>query len=126
MPSTGGPNFEKLWKRPEMEAPNWTKEEFIAYLLLYAANSDFKESNKERNMIISRVDHKTFQRIHSEFSEDNDYQSIQKIMAALEQHNYSKQDLESFHADLKLMFHSDGSYDLLEKNMFTFLKRLFE
>lgn len=109
-----------------METPAWSKEELMAYLLLFAANSDFKESNKERNMIISRVDHQTFQKIHDEFSEDNDYQSIQKIMAALENHDYSQDDLESLQADIKLMFHADGSFDLLEKNLFTFLKRLFE
>ena len=62
-----------------MEAPNWTKDELIAYTLLYAAHSDLKENNHERNVIISKVDMQTFQKIHDEFSADNDFQSIQKI-----------------------------------------------
>ena len=109
-----------------MSAPRWTKDELIAYILLFAANSDFRESNHERNVIMSKVDRLTFQRIHDEFSNDNDYQSIQKILSELKAHDYSGEDLDSLHNDLKVLFQADGSYDVLEKNMYTFLKRIFE
>ena len=109
-----------------MSEPRWTKDELIAYILLFAAHSDFKESNHERNVIISRVDRHTFQKIHDEFSDDNDYQSIQKIISELKAHQYKKEDLDTFHADIKVLFHSDGTFDVMEKNMYTFLKRLFE
>ena len=109
-----------------MTESRWTKDELIAYILLFAAHSDFKESNHERNVIISRVDHHTFQRIHDEFSQDNDYQSIQKIIAELKAHDYTREDLDAFHNEIKVLFHADGSFDVLEKNMYTFLKRLFE
>ncbi|TCK69261.1 hypothetical protein DFQ05_0781 [Winogradskyella wandonensis] len=109
-----------------MEAPNWTKEELIAYTLLYAAHSDFKEDNKERNVIISKVDMQTFQKIHDEFSKDNDFQSIQKILASVEKHNYSKDALEQMLADIKGLFFADGDFDIREHSMLLFLKRILK
>jgi thiosulfate/3-mercaptopyruvate sulfurtransferase len=103
---------------------HWTKKELVAYILLYAAQSDFVESNKEKNVIISKVDMKTFQRIHDEFDKDNDYQSIQKIIAGLKEHQYSKMDIDLLFADIKGLFFADGNYDTTEQSMYMFLKRI--
>ncbi len=103
---------------------HWTKKELVAYILLYAAQSDFVESNKEKNIIISKVDMKTFQKIHDEFDKDNDYQSIQKIIAGLKEHQYSKMDIDLLFADIKGLFFADGNYDTTEHSMYMFLKRI--
>ena len=50
-----------------MNNTNWTKEELVAYILLYTAHSNFEEANTEKNVIISKVDMQTFQKIHDEF-----------------------------------------------------------
>ena len=109
-----------------MEVINWTKDELVAYILLFAAHSDFKESNHERNVIISKVDMATFQKIHDEFDTDNDYQSIQKIMASLKLHNYSKEDTQQLFADIKALFFADGDFDITEQNMMLFLKKILD
>ncbi|WP_299123139.1 hypothetical protein [uncultured Winogradskyella sp.] len=109
-----------------MKTIDWTRDELVAYILLFAANSDFKEDNKERNVIISKVDMDTFQEIHDEFDNDNDYQSIKKIMASLEQHNYDKDDVELLMADIKSLFFSDGEFNINERNMLKSLNRLFK
>jgi hypothetical protein len=106
--------------------PNWTKKELVAYILLYASHSDLMESNKERNIIISKVDVKTFDKIHKEFDKDSDYQSIQKILASLEQHNYTALDIDLLLADIKALFFADGDFDISEQTMFMFLKRIFK
>jgi len=102
----------------------WTKDELVAYVLLYAASSNFIEDNFEKNEIIAKVDMQTFQKIHDEFDDDNDYQSIQKIIKGLETHNYSKEDLDNLFIDIKLLFLSDGEYDALEQNMMMQLKKI--
>lgn len=109
-----------------MKRVDWTRDELIAYILLYAAHSDFKESNHERNVIISKVDMQTFQDVHDEFDADNDYQSLQKIIAGLRQHNYSEEDIDLLIADIKILFFSDGEFDVTEQNMLMFLKRIFK
>ncbi|MAB47579.1 MULTISPECIES: hypothetical protein [Winogradskyella] len=109
-----------------MKTIDWTRDELVAYILLFAANSDFKEDNKERNIIISKVDMKTFSEIHEEFDKDNDYQSIQKIMTSLRQHNYDRDDVEVLLADIKTLFFSDGKFNINERNMLKSLERLFK
>ena len=105
---------------------HWTKNELIAYILLYASQSDLIESNKERNIIISKVDVKTFDKIHKEFEKDNDYQSIQKILAGLKAHNYSKMDIDLLLSDIKVLFFADGHYDVSEQAIYNLLNHLFK
>jgi thiosulfate/3-mercaptopyruvate sulfurtransferase len=107
-----------------MEQTHWTKEELVAYILLYTAHSNFEEANLEKNVIISKVDMRTFQKIHDEFDKDNDYQSLQKIIQGVEQHQYNADDLQSLFTDIKTLFLSDGTYDIMERNMFLFLKKV--
>jgi hypothetical protein len=109
-----------------MKTIDWTRDELVAYILLFAAHSDFKEDNKERNVIISKVDMKTFQDIHDEFDNDNDYQGIQKIMTSLRQHNYDRDDVEILLDDIKTLFFSDGDFNVNERNMLKSLERLFK
>jgi len=109
-----------------MKTIDWTRDELVAYILLFAAHSDFKEDNHERNVIISKVDMNTFQEIHDEFDRDNDYQGIQKIMTSLKQHNYDKNDVEVLLADNKTLFFSDGEFNINERNMLKALERLFK
>jgi len=107
-----------------MKQTHWTKEELVAYILLYTAHSNFEEANLEKNVIISKVDMQTFQKIHDEFDEDNDYQSLQKIIQGVEQHQYNSNDLKLLFTDIKTLFLSDGEYDIMERNMFLFLKKI--
>jgi hypothetical protein len=109
-----------------MKTIDWTRDELVAYILLFAANSDFKENNKERNVIISKVDIYTFQEIHDEFNNDNDYQGIQKIMTSLKQHNYDRDDIEILMADIKTLFFADGEFNINERNLLKSLERLFK
>ncbi|WP_412984926.1 hypothetical protein [Pontimicrobium sp. IMCC45349] len=107
-----------------MGATHWTKDELVAYILLYTAHSNLEESNQEKNIIISKVDMNTFQKVHDEFDADNDYQSLQKIIKGLKEHNYSQEDLTDLFTDIKSLFLSDGNYDAIEKNMYMYLKKI--
>ena len=103
---------------------HWTKNELVAYTLLYAANSNFEEDNKERNLIIEKVDMNTFQKIHDEFDADNDFQSIEKIQAGLKEHNFTQDDVDKLLKDVKTMFFADGEFDVMERIMFRSLNKL--
>ena len=76
------------------------------------------------NVILSKVDMQTFARIYNEFENDNDYQSLQKIIKGLNEHNYSEEDLNQLFTDIKTLFLSDGEYEIMEKNMFQYLKKI--
>ncbi|WP_250436392.1 hypothetical protein [Hanstruepera flava] len=103
---------------------NWSKKELVAYILFYAANSNLSETNKERNVILSKVDMNTYQMVYDEFKNDNDYQCIQKIVKGLETHDYSKSDLKQLFLDMKILFFADGEFDQVEHVVFNWLKRI--
>lgn len=105
---------------------NWTKEEFKAYLLSYAAKSNFFESEEEREYILASTSGDVYAKIHRELAKDNDYQSLQKILYNLEKFNYSKDEIHRLVEDVQRLFLSNGEIDLLENNFFHALKRLID
>jgi len=103
---------------------NWTKDEFKAYLFLFAAHANFEESKAELNFIKTRVGAKNLAHIHDEFDKDNDYQRIQKIEATIERYAYKKEDIENLLLDVKALFIADGELDILEESLFLGLRHL--
>lgn len=105
---------------------DWTRAEFKAYLLSYAAQSNYFESEEEEELIRTVVNDEAYRRIHKELSKDNDYQSVQKILHNLEKFEYSKEEIHKLVEDTQKLFLADGEIDLLESNFYLALKRLVE
>ncbi len=105
---------------------DWTKEEFKAYLLLYASKSDQHISEEEKELILENISNEGYQKLKEELDEDNDFQSIQKIMYTINKYNYTKGDIEQLLIDVKNLFMADGHFDTLEKNMLVALKRILK
>lgn len=110
----------------ENNTTDWTRKEFKAYLLSFAANANYFESPEEKKLILSIVSQDQYDKIHKELDGDNDYQSIQKILYNIEKFNYSKDELQVLIKDIKNLFDSDGSFDILEDNMLHAFKKLIE
>ncbi|WP_299547579.1 sulfurtransferase [Seonamhaeicola sp.] len=108
-----------------MEDPDeWTKDQLLAYILIYVSNSDLKESWKEREYILSRVDKKVYQQMHDRFDADSDYQSIQNIIKAVRAHDYYRNDFADLFADIKLMAFADGSLHQMEQMVYSQLRKI--
>ncbi len=102
----------------------FTKQQLVAYILLYIANIDLKESNSERNYIMSRVDRNVFDDIYKEFNNDNDYQSITKIVDGVNSEDSYKNNPDELFADIKLMAFADGKMDQMEHAIYNSLKKI--
>ncbi len=105
---------------------DWTHQELKAYILLCCAHADFNISPEEKKYIKSRVGEEKYYKILKEFEEDNDYQQIQKINAAIERFNYSKEELNEAFFSIKKLFLVDGEMDILEQNLYRGLKHLLK
>ena len=104
---------------------SWTYNEFKAYLLIYAAESNQVITNEEKEFIEDRFDPVLIKTMQKEFNEDNDYERIQKIIAFIEQNNLEKKDLDSLLKEIKLVYLSDGKFDSTEQAVFHVLEKLF-
>ena len=104
---------------------SWTKDEFNAYILIYAAQTNFIETDEEKDFIESRIDKTIIDKIHKEIKKDNDYQKIQKIMAYVDQNQYGKDDLDKILSEIKDMYLCDGDFDSTEQAIYYSLKKIF-
>jgi hypothetical protein len=103
---------------------NWDKEQFKAYLLIYAAQANFNESEEEKELILSKVDPLVYKQMHRELEKDNDYQRLEKILYCVDKFGFTKDDLAALRAEVKQVINAEGSHDELEDNMFLYLKKL--
>lgn len=108
-----------------MKKTNWTKEEFQIYLFIYCMNADYNETIEELDILkLKSLDSELYLKTHSEFEQDNDYQSIQKIQYAIDDLGYTKEDIDNLFIEVKDLFLSDGKFDILEQNLMLGLKRV--
>ena len=104
---------------------SWTYNEFKAYVLIYAAESNQVITDEEKEFIEDQFDSVLIKTMQKEFNEDNDYERIQKIMAFIEQNNFGKKDLDSLLDEIKSVYLSDGKFDSTEQAVFQVLEKLF-
>lgn len=107
-----------------MKPLDWTLREFEAYVLLYAAHCNHFESREEETYILSKVDEKTFHRIHTEVVVDSDEENLNKIQQYLSENKLTQQEKENLLKDIKNVFFADGSVDVIEKKVFNLLKKI--
>ncbi len=105
---------------------DWTKSDFLAYVLIYAANCDFIETDDEKNYILQLVPQDEYNEMHLVFDYDNDYQASQKIIDHIKEKDYSKEELGKILKDIEGIFMSDNEYDSVEKILMIELKKLFQ
>ena len=104
---------------------SWTKDEFLAYLIIYAAQINQIETEEEKEFIQSRFDSKTLKKIYKEINSDNDYQRIQKVMVYTYQKSYQSHDLDNLLKEIKELLLCDGKFDVTEQSLYHYLKKIF-
>ncbi len=102
----------------------WTKKELQIYILLTCANADAIISEEEINLIKSKVDKESFDRIYSEFSEDNEERNFEKIQDNIALFHYSHREIEWLRKEMQEVFFTDKKFGMLERNMERILKNM--
>lgn len=109
-----------------MKNLNWSKRDFEAYVLLYAAHCNHFESKEEEEYILSRVDKVSFHKIHTEVVVDSDEENLNKIQQYLLENSFSYSEKQELIKDIKNVFFADGTIDFIEKKVFTLLKKILD
>ena len=109
-----------------IEHLNWTKEEFKAFLLLYAAQTNFIETQEEIEYIESKFPNEIINRTRKEINKLNDYQKSEIIVNQIKSNEYVQSDLDEILLEIKELYKSDGVFDSLEQSMFSMLEKLLK
>jgi len=104
----------------------WTKEEFKAFLLLYAAQTNFFETQEEIDFIESRFSNEIIDKIRKETDKLNDYEKSKIIISQIKSNDYVQSDLDGILVEIKELYKSDGVFDSLEQSIFSMLNRLLK
>lgn len=95
----------------------WNKEELKTYILLMCANADSEQSEEELNLIRSKVDSVTFDKIFSEFSKDTEEEGLEKVEDNVELHYYSTMELAQLRKEMQEVFFVDQKFLMMERNL---------
>ncbi|MFK7781442.1 hypothetical protein [Psychroserpens sp.] len=96
---------------------HWTKLELQIYILLLCANADSEETELEIEMIKSKVDSETFNKIYKEFKNDSEDEQFEKIGDTIHQHEYNNMELSKFRQEVHEIFFSDEKFMMMEQNL---------
>ena len=105
---------------------NWTKEEFKAFLLLFAAQTNFIETQEEIEYIESKFPNEIINRTRKELNKLYDYLNSAIIVNQKKSNEYVQSDLDEILLEIKELYKSDGVFDSLEKSMFYMLEKLLK
>ena len=105
---------------------NWTKEEFKAFLLLFAAKTNFIETQEEIEYIESKFPNEIINRTRKEINKLNDYQKSEIIVNQIKSNEYVQSDLDEILLEIKELYKSDGVFDSLEQSMLAMLEKLLK
>ena len=95
----------------------WTKAELHIYILLLCASSDNEQSEEEIELIKSKTDPDTFNRINEEFSKDSEEESLEKIAHKMHYYEYSNQEISELKKEIREVFFIDKNLSILEQNL---------
>ena len=105
---------------------NWTREEFKAFLLFFAAQTNFIETQEEIEYIESKFPNEIIYRTRKEINKLNDYQKSEIIVNQIKFKEYVQIDLDEILLEIKELYQSDGVFDSLEQSMFSMLEKLLK
>lgn len=102
----------------------FTKEEFFAYLLLYAAQADFVETAKEKAYILNKVSPDVYGKVHRIFDKDSDSERLEVLLENVRRHNYKQANPQELLDEIKAVMAADGAIDATEKMYLIGIRRL--
>lgn len=105
---------------------NWSKNEFLTYLLLFCANADINQSAQELYYIKDNINKSDYQAINLVFNNDTDYQCITRIQEYVKHHDYTNDQLNGLFSEIKTLFNIDGDYDVMEQHLLNVLQSLLK
>lgn len=92
------------------EISNWTKEDLKIYILLLCAKADSVETPEEINLIKSKTNPETFEKIYNEFQGDKLKNSLKKIEAAIAIHLYGEMELMELRKEIRQVYMADKNF----------------
>ena len=107
----------------KIDTTKWTYEEFLGFILLYAANADITIAEQEKKMIENKVGQEQFEKAKSWFNKSNDYERLQAILSLKPRFYPTEEEKKKIIKNIQEVFLADGKFDQVEKSLLLCLQR---
>jgi hypothetical protein len=94
---------------------HWTKLELKLYILMFCAKVDQYETAEEIDLIKSKTDPETFDRLYKEFCEDCEDDCFEKIEDAIGKYPFSPREIADIKKEVLEVFNSDKKFEMKER-----------
>ena len=102
----------------------WTYEDFLAFVLMYAGYSDNILKPDEQEAIERMVGEGKASMAKKVINKLNDQEQIELILSFKEKYFATKEAQEKMYADMTKIYHSDGVFNQIERIALMYLKKL--
>jgi uncharacterized tellurite resistance protein B-like protein len=103
---------------------DWTYTEFLAFLLLHAANDDLEVGKKEMKLIESICGAEAIETVSEVMEELNDAQQLDLLLSYQERYFANEESKKQIYADMKEVYMADHNFSIMEQNSFRMLKKI--
>ena len=103
---------------------NLSYDEFICITLLYAANVNEEFTPEEKATIIKTVNINTYDKMYAIFDKMSDFEALETIMGHKGVHYPTPDRRQEVLDKIESIFKVDDDFDIVEKEIFHFLKNL--
>ncbi|MBI1287650.1 MAG: hypothetical protein GC178_08740 [Flavobacteriales bacterium] len=103
---------------------HWSYNEFLAFVLVYAANSDQQVVSKELDFLYNRFDVDLVNRMQKEFNDLSDSQCVDRLLMYKESYVSDKVALDKLLEDVSAVYLADGKMVSEEKMALMMLRRI--
>ena len=107
-----------------MDPKVYTRQDLIAYALIYAAMADYSISEMEKEFITDRVGKKEFKKMLKVYNEDSDIEGLERIELLKDEFFPGPEGKEELLNLIEEVFKSDHSFDTLESIVFRGMRKL--
>ncbi len=94
---------------------HWSKKELKIYILLFCAKVDQVETAEEIELIKSKTDPETFDKLYTEFCDDDEDACFEKIEDAIGKYPFSPREIAEIKKEVMAVFISDKKFEMKER-----------
>jgi hypothetical protein len=105
---------------------NRSREEFMAYVMSYAARLDINHSAEERAFIKNHTVLTNYESIHEEIKKDSDMEALEKIESYAEHHEFTLLDRDLILVEVRKMFEFNDENSAMEEGILAMLRKIFQ
>ncbi len=105
-----------------MSIDSWTYDEFLCYLMIYAAAADHVIEDAEAAVITKKSGETAYKKMRAVFDKSDAEEREMLILAYKEQHFHSPEDSQKALNDLKAVYMANDDFSILEQNQLQMLE----